>query len=580
MTGEPDRWAELRTLLEALCEEQITPEQMARLEDLVLSDPENEAFYIKFVHLHADLIREFAGVLPGLGEGLRDVAARGVADAPPPAPSGARQGRPLARVRLWLPWAVAAAACVALMIVVWRRPGAPLPRSATATATPSPSPSLAVAQRDAVALVIGLDGARWEPADGPPPAEGDVLATRRLRLGSGRAMLGLLSGVTLTLEGPADVDLLAVDRVFCRMGKLRARVPAGAEGFIVASATSGLIDLGTEFALNFDADGRSRVMVLEGAAEVALLDASGSPQLTQLVEQSESFELDPRTGRIAAVVGPPAGFAPALAPRAPSLVLDPTYAGVVLQSRPRAYWRFEALAGGAIANEIPGGPPLRVNGPTTIVGGPEGNGCVAFKAGAPEQFLTTDNTWQLAREPGHAVEFWFLADHFEHAGLVGLFPLREFNPPEMANRYPHVLFVELLAYERQSLHPPATVRFHHRWPPRLTEENNVHSTIYAPGRWHHVVAQMDDGRMELYYDGVSGHSTPEPMVQPGVPCRLIVGRKTPDPLNRKDSRSFVGWMDELAIYDHPLSADEVRRHYQLADPARRPGSVLLDEVRQ
>ena len=48
MTGEPDPLAELRTLLEALCEERITPEQMARLEHLVLTDPENEAFYIKF----------------------------------------------------------------------------------------------------------------------------------------------------------------------------------------------------------------------------------------------------------------------------------------------------------------------------------------------------------------------------------------------------------------------------------------------------------------------------------------------------------------------------------------------------
>src|SRR5262249_56728532 len=141
------------------------------------------------------------------------------------------------------------------------------------------APAVAVAGKAAVAMVIELDSARWELEDGPPPAVGDVLATRRLRLGSGRAMLGLLTGVTLTIEGPADLDLIAVDRIFCRGGKLRARVPAGAEGFIVTSATSGLIDLGTEFALNFDADGRSRVMVLEGAADMALVDAKGNPQL-------------------------------------------------------------------------------------------------------------------------------------------------------------------------------------------------------------------------------------------------------------------------------------------------------------
>jgi hypothetical protein len=91
---------------------------------------------------------------------------------------------------------------------------------------------------------------------------------------------------------------------------------------------------------------------------------------------------------------------------------------------------------------------------------------------------------------------------------------------------------------------------------------------------------MNQGRMELYYDGAPSRSTPEPMSEPGQPCRLVVGRKTPDPLNRRDSRPFVGWLDELALYNHPLSADEVRRHFQLADPGRRPGSGRLKEVRR
>jgi hypothetical protein len=571
MTDEADRWEELRTLLEALCEERITPEQMERMEHLVLADPENEAFYLRFMHLHADVIREFAGVLPGLGEGPRDRASGGVIDASPPATPGPHPGGLLARGRAWLPWAVAIAACLTLMLVVWRRPGAsPPPRS----------PGTVTGGGETVARVIELDGALWEPADGPPLAEGDALKAQRLRLRSGRAMLGFLSGVMLTMEGPADLDLVSIDRVFCRRGKLRARVPEGAEGFIVTSATSGLIDLGTEFALNFDDDGRSRVMVLEGAAEVALLDAKGAPQLSQFVERSKSFELDPRTGRIAEVAGQPDRFALASAPKAPPLALDPTYADVVLRSHPRAYWRFETMDGGAIPNEIPGGPPLRAKGPLTVVSDTGGNGSVVFEAGAAEQFLTTDDPWELAREPGHAVEFWFMPERFEHAGLVGLFPPLELNPPGFATRYAHMLFVELLAYQRQSLHPSATVRFHHRWPPHLAEENNLYSTIYAPGRWHHVVAQMNDGRMELYYDAVPSRLTPEPMAQPGSPCRLVVGRKTPDPLNTKDSRPFIGRLDELALYNHPLSVDEVRRHYHLAGPEGRPASVPRDEAQR
>src|SRR5262249_61748256 len=141
-----------------------------------------------------------------------------------------------------------------------------------------------------MAIVIALEGARWDPSGGAPPSRGEVLGARRLGLRSGRATLVFLSGVTLTLEGPADVDLVSLDRVFCRRGKLRARVPEGAEGFVVASPESAVVDLGTEFAVNVDVDGRSRVFVFEGLAEAALLDRGGSPKLTQIVERSQAFD--------------------------------------------------------------------------------------------------------------------------------------------------------------------------------------------------------------------------------------------------------------------------------------------------
>src|SRR5262245_19473848 len=54
--------AELQALLDALCEESITPEQVRCMEGLVLTYPEAEARYIQFLSLHADLADHF-GVL-------------------------------------------------------------------------------------------------------------------------------------------------------------------------------------------------------------------------------------------------------------------------------------------------------------------------------------------------------------------------------------------------------------------------------------------------------------------------------------------------------------------------------------
>src|SRR6516162_1933988 len=49
--------AELRALLDALCEESISPEQVRRLEELVLNRPDAEAYYVQYMNLYADLSR-------------------------------------------------------------------------------------------------------------------------------------------------------------------------------------------------------------------------------------------------------------------------------------------------------------------------------------------------------------------------------------------------------------------------------------------------------------------------------------------------------------------------------------------
>src|SRR6516162_2906295 len=62
MTQEPLDFAELRGLLDALCEETITAEQLARLEHLLLTHVEAEAYYVQHMSQLADLARHFGAV--------------------------------------------------------------------------------------------------------------------------------------------------------------------------------------------------------------------------------------------------------------------------------------------------------------------------------------------------------------------------------------------------------------------------------------------------------------------------------------------------------------------------------------
>src|SRR3954452_9231872 len=151
-----------------------------------------------------------------------------------------RRGTSVPR-RPWLAWTLAAAVVVAIALIVlfWPkgRGGPPIEAEA-----PPRVVLPAAAPGEDFAVVVQLLLAEWEKGAGLNLSEGDLLSARRLSLRSGQVTLAFLSGVTLTLEGPADLELISIDRVFCHRGKLRARVPDGAEGFVVAAPGSAVID--------------------------------------------------------------------------------------------------------------------------------------------------------------------------------------------------------------------------------------------------------------------------------------------------------------------------------------------------
>jgi hypothetical protein len=474
-----------------------------------------------------------------------------------------RRLRSLPRRDSWGLWSWGGAAIAALLVLAgltlafW--PGAH--REAPDRHRPFPH----VDAKTGLAMVIKLDGVRWEPAEGPHPAEGDLLALGRLRFRSGRATLSMLSGVVLIVEGPADLELLAIDRVYCRQGRLRTRVPEGSEGFVVSGPGSAVMDLGTEFALSVESDGKARVVVIEGEVEGAVLNAAGIPQRSQRMEQDKAFEINPRSGQIALLTKSERVIRPADLVAAP-LALDAEYPDAVLASRPSSYWRFESMAGGVTPNTISGRPALRANGPIGLTDASSENRCVVFQAGHPGQYLSMDGLWEPARSPGYAIELWYLSEAISHAALAGLFV------PTEGNHIKHLLIAELTAQTRQTFHPPASVRFLHRWPPDSAGGVNVFSREhYVPYRWHHLVAQVRDERMELFLDGALAESLPIDPDHSTQTGQLLLGRLTRVPIEHWWwSRPFAGRMDEVALYDHPISAEEIRRHYQLARSRTRP----------
>jgi hypothetical protein len=556
----PDRFdAEFRRLLDEYCSDLLDEAGLRELEAQLLASESARRAFVAYFHLHTEL--EFAMRAGRAADSALEIIKQ--------------RGRVRPGPRTWRRRHVALMSTAAAALVLAGL-GLALGLGRTRTGPgPERRPLVAPEARaypkvdyaHGLAMLLKLEKVEWEPGQGPHPGPGDVLPASRLRLRSGRATLSFFNGVVLIAEGPADFELVSAERVFCRRGRLRTRVPRGAEGFVVASTRSAVMDLGTDFAIDVDDDGKARVLVHEGQTEGAVLSESGMPQRSLRMVPSDLFEINPETGRIASVAGPRPNIAPTPM-TAPPLVLDSAYRAQVLASHPWGYWRFESLTKGAVPNEVDGRPVLRASGPVRLAENPGGNRCAEFQSQPKGHYLLMDGSWNPPRGEGYAIEMWVMPEVIRHATLAVLYVPTDSTDDR---HFRHAFFTELTALTRQTMHPPGSVRLLHRSPPGSQGGSNLFShDRYVPYRWHHVVAQVRRGRMELYLNGNANDSLPVDPDDPATNCRFLLGRLTTVPKHSFfTSRPFAGRMDEVALYDHPLSPDEIRLHHAAA--TQRPG---------
>lgn len=228
--GEKQR---LHELASAVFDGSAAESEREELTELLRSNPAARDEYLLLVDLHAVLSTEPA-VAPAANKTTVVEPAR--TDLRP-------------RFRTWQPVAVAVGLAACLMIAVL------LSRSEEAGNVPVPFATIAQ----------GTD-AVWRT---DLVSVGDRIGAQTLELSRGVVRLEFDSGVEVTLEGPADFTLVDASKTVLKSGILTATVPKGAEGFTVDTPSAQVIDLGTSFGIDIDADGGSNVIVFDGEVEVA-----------------------------------------------------------------------------------------------------------------------------------------------------------------------------------------------------------------------------------------------------------------------------------------------------------------------
>jgi hypothetical protein len=261
--------AELMELLAAMRDGELTEAQTALLEHLLRDDPRNQRDYVDYVALCVSL-RDHQ--LAESAEQPATDTAGGI---------GTRGG--WSRMLMAAGLMLAAAAGLSLLV-----------RSGEWTEPTSAA---------GVAVLTAAADAQWDEGSLLPTA-GSTIPAGKLKLRAGLVQIEFYCGATVILQGPAEFDVMAVDRGYIHRGRIRAHVPPAAQGFSVGSKSMNVVDLGTEFGLSVDEQGRPEVHVFDGKVE--LHDNTGAPTAT--LESGKAIGIDD-AGAPRAIQADPAAFA-------------------------------------------------------------------------------------------------------------------------------------------------------------------------------------------------------------------------------------------------------------------------------
>lgn len=234
-------------LVGRLCDDEISEDEVSELETIFKQHAEARRLYHLTVSLHRDL--ESCDIVEAQSVATRSQRRQTVVNG--------------LATRSWVSIAVAASLLIAVSFFGLRSF-----RSENSTV-------------QAIATVTDAVDVKWG-SEQSAIGIGDGVPTGRIQLTSWTVCLTFQHGVVMTVESPADFEIVDKEHVTLHDGRIVAYVPDGAEGFTVTTDAAEVIDLGTEFAVTASKDGSSDVIVFDGEVELAARN-TGEPAPQRVV---------------------------------------------------------------------------------------------------------------------------------------------------------------------------------------------------------------------------------------------------------------------------------------------------------
>jgi Concanavalin A-like lectin/glucanases superfamily len=369
----------------------------------------------------------------------------------------------------------------------------------------------------------------------------------------------------MQIEGPAKMILTAKGAPSLSFGKFSTCVSAEFGDFVFETPC-GKVVVSEDSSLGIAVFGTQvEVHVFSGRAVVASpwSSESGSPDQFKIgggqsmrfsTSESGQFQVERHNAN-------PDFFASQVPMASDQLSISPDYVNDVLRASPLLYWRFNGAPDGFVRNEV--GDHFRGK----VVGSPrwvhEGdNEAIEFGANwsdtAQKAYVKSADSFDGLLSGSYSVELWAKPSHFHLGTLVAFVK----DSPVEGDFGMHGMLLELGGAVTMPtlIEHPGRIRFLHRDPPSadvMLGTSCFSHTPYELRRWTHVVAVKDGSAMRLYMNGEL-MATGREKSELSKDLFVMIGQLD----EQRTLRAFIGELDELAIYNHALSADDIRQHYQ------------------
>ncbi len=520
------------SLILAHLDGRLDDEQFAELERRLASEADLRAAYVNLAKLDAE---------------LRETGVTGRSEKVIPLAALTKASRlMLSRPKVWAIAAVFVASAIPGWFLLRQEP---TPPRTVSTSTP------------AIAVITAQAGAVW---NSPGLRQGLSLEPGILSLREGLAQIDFYSGASITLSGPAEIDLISRDAAVLHRGRLKAEVPPAARGFEIRTRDMLIEDLGTSFGLAIHDEEPSELIVFDG--EVRATAADGKP-VSIFGGDAVRLAKGERTLQAATSVTPFSDINDVIAGadvREESRYATWKTASLARRADPRliAYYDFEELTNVSrrLVNRAESGLRSELDG--GIVG-----------ARAAEGRWPQKTALDFRRE-GDRVRFQIPGD-FDALTIYAWVRI------DALDRYLNSLFLTD-HFDPREIHWQLSSKgaLHFATSPKGIEDLVKHNrrfyseTFWDPsksGQWFFLAttADREAGTVVHYVNGSKvgfsgGTNTEKPLPKMRI-GGADLGNWT-EPITNHGIRTLNGRIDEFAIYQESLSESEIREIFELGKP--------------